>query len=28
VHTGMAVQVDFEQHDDVWLPIFRPQAAS
>jgi uncharacterized OB-fold protein len=21
---GMAVEVAFEQHDDVWLPLFRP----
>ena len=24
VSTGMAVQVEFERHEDVWLPIFRP----
>ncbi|MCJ2178818.1 Zn-ribbon domain-containing OB-fold protein [Novosphingobium album (ex Hu et al. 2023)] len=23
---GMAVTVEFEQHDDVWLPMFRPDA--
>ncbi|WP_426573730.1 Zn-ribbon domain-containing OB-fold protein [Aquihabitans sp. McL0605] len=28
VHTGMAVTVDFEQHGDVWIPIFRPEVAS
>lgn len=24
VHIGMAVQVRFEQHEDVWLPLFEP----
>jgi uncharacterized OB-fold protein len=24
VHIGMAVEVAFEHHDDVWLPMFRP----
>lgn len=24
VETGMAVEVVFEQHDDVYLPLFRP----
>ena len=24
VTTGMEVQVEFEHHDDVWIPIFRP----
>jgi uncharacterized OB-fold protein len=24
VHIGMAVQVVFEQYDDVWLPMFEP----
>jgi len=24
VHIGMAVEVAFEQHDDVYLPLFRP----
>lgn len=24
VRAGMAVQVCFEQHDDVWLPLFEP----
>lgn len=24
VAVGMAVEVTFEQHDDVWLPLFRP----
>jgi uncharacterized protein len=26
VETGMAVEVVFEQHDDVYLPLFRPAA--
>ncbi|MET1755490.1 OB-fold domain-containing protein [Novosphingobium sp. RD2P27] len=26
VHIGMAVEVAFEQHEDVWLPMFRPSA--
>lgn len=24
VHVGMAVTVEFERHEDVWLPMFRP----
>jgi uncharacterized OB-fold protein len=24
VHIGMPVRVTFEQHDDVWLPLFTP----
>ncbi|MFC8044017.1 OB-fold domain-containing protein [Nocardia sp. NPDC057353] len=24
LHLGMAMEVVFEQHDDVWLPLFRP----
>jgi acetyl-CoA acetyltransferase/uncharacterized OB-fold protein len=24
VHVGMAVRVTFEQHDDVWIPLFEP----
>ena len=24
VHIGMAVEVLFEQWDDVWIPVFRP----
>jgi uncharacterized OB-fold protein len=24
VYIGMAVEVTFEAHDDVWLPLFRP----
>ena len=31
VHIGMPVQVTFDQHDDVWLPLFggsRDRAAS
>ncbi len=24
VHIGMPVQVRFEHHDDVWLPVFAP----
>lgn len=27
VHIGMPVQVRFEQHDDVWLPMFAPDAS-
>jgi uncharacterized OB-fold protein len=27
VHIGMPVQVTFEQHDDVWLPVFVPDPA-
>lgn len=26
VRIGMPVEVCFEQHDDVWLPLFRPAA--
>jgi len=26
VDVGMAVQVTFEQYDDVWLPFFQPAA--
>lgn len=26
VHAGMAVSVCFEQHGDLWLPLFRPLA--
>jgi uncharacterized OB-fold protein len=26
VHIGMPVQVAFEQHDDVWFPLFEPVA--
>jgi hypothetical protein len=28
VHAGMAVEVLFEQQEDVYLPIFRPVAQS
>jgi hypothetical protein len=28
VGIGMAVQVTFEAHDDVWFPLFTPVAAS
>lgn len=24
VRIGMAAEVEFEQHDDVWIPVFRP----
>jgi uncharacterized OB-fold protein len=24
IHIGMPVRVTFEQHDDVWLPLFEP----
>ena len=27
VRAGMAVSVCFEQHDDVWLPLFKPADA-
>jgi uncharacterized OB-fold protein len=27
VRVGMALQVEFEQADDVWLPLFRPAGA-
>lgn len=27
VHIGMAVGVTFERDDDVWLPLFKPEAA-
>ena len=26
VRIGLAVQVTFEQHDDVWIPLFEPAA--
>lgn len=26
--SGMEVAVEFEQHDDVWLPLFRPVGSS
>ena len=26
LHIGLRVEVQFEQHDDVWLPVFAPQA--
>jgi acetyl-CoA acetyltransferase/uncharacterized OB-fold protein len=28
VHVGMAVEVVFEQHDDVWVPLFQPLAGA
>jgi uncharacterized protein len=28
VHIGQAVKVVFEHHDDVWIPLFTPAAAS
>jgi hypothetical protein len=28
VRIGMPVEVDFEHHDDVWIPVFRPVAGS
>jgi len=28
LEVGMAVEVTFEQHDDVWLPLFRPARAA
>jgi uncharacterized OB-fold protein len=28
VRIGMAVEVDFEQHEDVWVPVFRPVEGS
>jgi uncharacterized OB-fold protein len=28
IETGMPVEVVFEQHDDVFLPLFRPAAAA
>jgi uncharacterized protein len=28
VHIGMPVRVIFEQHDDVWLPLFEPHTAA
>jgi acetyl-CoA acetyltransferase/uncharacterized OB-fold protein len=28
VHVGQEVQVRFEQHDDVWLPLFEPTGAT
>ena len=27
VHIGMRVQVQFEQHDDVYLPLFAPETS-
>jgi uncharacterized protein len=27
VHIGMPVHVQFEQHEDVWLPLFEPVTA-
>jgi len=27
VYVGMPVEVRFEQHDDVWIPLFAPRAA-
>jgi hypothetical protein len=26
VRVGLPVQVTFEQHDDVWIPLFEPAA--
>ena len=26
LYVGMPVEVSFEQHEDVWLPLFRPAA--
>jgi uncharacterized OB-fold protein len=28
VRIGMEVEVDFEHHDDVWVPVFRPVEGS
>jgi uncharacterized OB-fold protein len=28
LEVGMAVEVTFEQHEDVWLPLFRPVRAA
>jgi len=28
VRIGMAVEVDFERHEDVWVPVFRPVQGS
>ncbi|HMK63240.1 MAG TPA: OB-fold domain-containing protein, partial [Acidimicrobiales bacterium] len=28
LRVGMAVEVTFEHHDDVWLPLFRPAASA
>jgi uncharacterized OB-fold protein len=28
VRIGLAVEVDFEQHEDVWVPVFRPAEGS
>ena len=28
VHVGMPVQVTFDHHDDVWLPLFEPRASA
>ena len=26
VYVGMPVEVSFDHHDDVWLPLFKPRA--
>ena len=28
VQIGMAVEVDFDHHEDVWVPVFRPAGVS
>jgi hypothetical protein len=28
VRIGLPVEVDFEQHEDVWIPVFRPVAGN
>jgi uncharacterized protein len=28
VRIGLAVEVDFEHHEDVWVPVFRPAEGS
>jgi uncharacterized protein len=28
VRSGLPVSVEFEQHEDVWLPLFRPMEAA
>jgi hypothetical protein len=28
VRIGMPVEVEFEHHEDVWIPVFRPVAGS
>jgi uncharacterized protein len=28
VHVGMPVEVTFDEHEDVWLPLFKPRAAN